>query len=84
MKLKNIDWSNVGYVVSLSLFAVVILAKVTEPKHGPTIEEQLKVIQANQQTMTKFLVQSHNRLNKRQDILELRQNGALPLPKEEK
>lgn len=89
MKLKNIDWAEVvGFsivvmVIGAALAMIVILA-AHQPKPGPTIEEQLKVIQHNQQTMIQFLVQNHNRLNKRVDLLEQRQDGMLPLPKEEK
>lgn len=89
MKLKNIDWKqlgiNAGFAVSFTMTAGIIAAVLTAPtpKPGPTIEEQLKVIQANQQTMTQFLVQNHNRLNKRVDLLEQRQDGMLPLPTKE-
>lgn len=87
MKLRNIDWElvcmNAALVMLIPLVTWFLIVAFTQPKPGPTIEEQLQVIQANQQTMTEFLVQNHNRLNKRVDLLEQRQDGMLPLPTKE-
>lgn len=82
MKLRNIDWERVRYKTGLalpfSLFFVVFFSKVTEPKPGPTIED-------NQVTMMRVL---NNRMNEQNEqlrrlrdevhILRTIAEGALP------
>lgn len=85
MKLKNIDWKSLITNALFALYLVVTGAVLGLGLSDRLAEKRLDDLATNQQTMTQFLVQNHNRLNKRVDILEQRQDGMLPLPtKEEK